>query len=399
MERILSIQADCCTADASFMIHARLVIKNVLRNRRRTILTVGSICVSVFLLAIFFSTYRYLNEPPGLDRTHLVLMVANRTSITNPMPVSYRSRIESVQGVSAVSPIFWFDSRYKNPDNIIPALACDPERIFQIFSDWTISDDQRQTFIGEQDAMIAGRKVIEKYGWKIGDHIHVSSPNYLNVPIDLVLRGMYTSPGDEGFLAFHWTYLNEALGRPNRAGYFYVLADSAEDVPRVMKAIDEEFRNSPVETRTQTVKQVALGFLGWLGNVKRILLIVTGAVVFAVLLVVANTMAMSIRERTTEIAVLRALGFRVSQLLMMLTAEAVAMSVAGAVLGCVLASVACVWMARYRIGGAMQLNLHVDLATIGVTLMAALLISLASTLIPAYRASRSNIARAIRFVG
>ncbi len=381
------------------MSHFRLVIKNVLRNRRRTILTVGSVCVSVFLLAIFFSTYRYLNEPPGLDRTHLVLMVANRVSITNPMPVSYRARIESVRGVSAVSPIFWFDARYKNQDNIIPTLACDPEKIFRIFSDWKIPDEQRRVFIGEQDAMIAGRKVAEKYGWKIGDHVHVSSPNYLNVPVDLVFRGVYTSPGDEGFLAFHWTYLNEALGRPNKAGYFYVLTDSAEDVPLVMKAIDEQFRNSSVETRTQTVKQVALSFLGWLGNVKQILLIVTGAVVFAVMLVVANTMAMSIRERTTEIAVLRALGFRVSQLLVMLTAEAAAIAVAGALLGCILASVACVWMARYRIGGAMQLNLRVDAATVGATLIAALFISLASTLIPAYRASRANIARAIRFVG
>ena len=381
------------------MSHIRLVIKNVLRNRRRTILTVGSVCVSVFLLAIFFSTYRYLNEPPGLDRTHLVLMVANRVSITNPMPVRYRARIENVRGVSAVSPIFWFDARYKNRDNIIPTLACDPEKIFRIFSDWKISEEQRRGFIGEQDAMIAGRKVAEKYGWKIGDHVHVSSPNYLNVPVDLVMRGVYTSPGDEGYLAFHWSYLNEALGRPNMAGYFYVLADSAEDVPLVMKTIDEQFRNSSVETRTQTVKQVALSFLGWLGNVKQILLIVTGAVVFAVMLVVANTMAMSIRERTTEIAVLRALGFRVSQLLVMLTAEAAAIAVAGAVLGCILASVACVWTAHYRIGGAMRLNLHVDVATVGATLVAALVISLASTLIPAYGASRSNIARAIRFVG
>lgn len=381
------------------MTQTRLVIKNVFRNRRRTMLTVGSVGVSVFLLAIFSATYRYLHEPPGLDRTHLVLIVANRVSITNPMPVSYRARIEKVRGVSAVSQVFWFDARYKNPDNIIPALACDPERIFQIFSDWETSGEQRRTFIGEPNAMIAGRKVVEKYGWKIGDHVHVSSPNYLDVPIDLVLRGVYASPGDEGFLVFHWSYLNEALGRPNLATYFYILARSADDVPRVMKDIDQEFRNSSAETRTQTVKQVALSFLGWLGNIKQILLLVTGAVVFAVLLVVSNTMAMSIRERTTEIAVLRALGFRMSQVLRMLTAEAAAISLAGAALGCILASVACKWVERYRIGGAMQLNLRVDVPTVAATFVAAIVISLASTLIPAYRASRANIARALRFVG
>ena len=381
------------------MIHSQLVLRNVLRNPRRTILTVGSVAVSAFLLAIFTATYNYLNEPPGLDRTHLILIVSHRVSVTNPMPVSYRARIEKVRGVSAVSPVFWFDARYKNQDNIIPALACDPEKIFQIFSDWKISDEQRIAFAKEPAAVIAGRKVVEKYGWKIGDHIHVSSPNYLDVPIDLVLRGIYTSTGDEGFLAFHWSYLNEALDRPNLTGYFYVLVNSPDDVPRVMKDIDEEFKNSSAETRTQTVKQVALGFLGWLGNVKQILLMVIGAVVFAVLLVVTNTMAMSIRERTTEIAVLRALGFRTAQILQMLTMEAAAIAVCGTAIGCTLASLACKWIERYRIGGAMQMNLTMDVPTLGVTLFIAIAISLASTIAPAFRASRANIARSLRFVG
>lgn len=381
------------------MIHFRLVFRNLLRNRRRTILTAGSVTVSSFLLAIFIATFQYLNEPPGLDRTHLILMVSNRVSVIIPMPVSYRSRIENLRGVSAVTPIFWFDARYKNENNVIPGFACDPQKIFQIFSDWKIPPDQLRALQQERDAFIAGRKVVDKYGWKIGDHIHISSPNYLSVPLDLVLRGIYTSSGDEGFLAFHWTYLNEALGRPEKAGYFYVLVDSPEDVPAVMNRIDEEFRNMPVEVRTQTVKQVALSFLGWLGNVKQILLVVIGAVVFAVLLVVTNTMAMSIRERTTEIAVLRALGFRTNRLLLMLTAEAAMIAATGTAVGCVLASFACRWIERYRIGGAMEMNLRMDFPTVSITLAVALAISLASTLLPAFRATRANIARALRFVG
>jgi putative ABC transport system permease protein len=381
------------------MVHFRLVFRNVLRNRRRTILTAASVTVSSFLLAIFIATFQYLDEPPNLDRTHLLLMVSNRMSVTNTMPVSYRSRIENVRGVAAVTPVFWFDARYKNEDNVIPGFACDPEKISQIFSDWRIPTDQLRALREEKDAFIAGRKVVNKYGWKIGDHIHISSPNYLSVPLDLVLRGVYTSPGDEGFLAFHWSYLNEALGRPERAGYFYVLVNSPESVPVVMKVIDEEFRNMPVETRTQTVKQVALGFLGWLGNVKQILLMVIGAVVFAVLLVVTNTMAMSIRERTTEIAVLRALGFRTNRLLLMLTAEAALIAASGTAVGCVLAAFACQWIERYRIGGAMEMNLRTDIPTVTITLSVALAISLASTLVPAFRATRTNIAQALRYIG
>jgi putative ABC transport system permease protein len=381
------------------MMHFRLVLRNVFRNRRRTILTAASVTISSMLLAIFIATFQYLDEPPGLDRTHLVLMVSNRVSVTNPMPVSYRSQIEGVRGVSAVTPVFWFDARYKNEDNVIPGFACDPEKIPQIFSDWRIPTDQLRAMQQEKDAFIAGRKAADKYGWKIGDRIHVSSPNYLSVPLELVLRGIYTSPGDEGFLAFHWGYLNDALGRPEKAGYFYVLVNSSENVPTVMKNIDAEFRNMPVETRTQTVKQVALGFLGWLGNVKQILLMVIGAVVFAVLLVVTNTMAMSIRERTTEIAVLRALGFRTNRLLVMLTAEATMIAAGGTAVGCVLAAIACKYIERYRIGGAMEMNLQMNLLTVGITLGVALAISLASTLVPAFKATRANIARALRYVG
>lgn len=381
------------------MTQVQFVVKNVFRNRRRTLLTVASVAVSVFLLAIFCAVYRYLEAPPELDRTHLILIVSARTSVANPLPLRYGEQMAKLPGVVAVMPTFWFDGRYGREDNIVPALACDVEKLFMIASDWHVTQDQRQEFFGEKDALVAGRKVAEKYGWKIGDHIHLSSPNYFNVQLELVLRAVYTSSGDEGMLAFHWDTLNEALGRPNVAGYFYVLARSADDVPRLMSEIDATFRNSSVETRTQTVKQMALNFLSWLGNVKRIILLVSGAVVFAVLLVVANTMAMSIRERTVEIAVLRALGFRTLQVLRLLTAEAMAISVSGAVIGCLLAAAACKRMEGYHIGGAMPAHIRVDLLTASLTFLVAIAISLGSTLIPAYRASRANIAQALRFVG
>ncbi len=381
------------------MTQGQLIWRNVLRNRRRTFLTGASVAVSAFLLAIFCATYRYLEAPPELDPTHLILVVFARTSVANPIPVSYQAQIAKVPGVAEVMPVFWFDGRYGSEDNILPALACDAEKLMRFATDWHLPQDQQQAFVGEKDALIAGRKVVKKYGWKIGEHIHLRSPNYLNIPLELVLRGVYASSGDEGMLAFHWDYLNEAMGRPNLAGYFYVLARSADDIPRLMNEIDATFRNSTVETRTQTLKQAALNFLSWLGNVKRILLLVSGAVVFAVLLVVANTMAMSIRERTAEIAVLRALGFRTQQVLRLLTAEAMAISISGTAVGCLFAAAASRRMAEYRIGGALPANIQVDVSTVGVTLLLAIAISLGSTLIPAYRASRANIAQALRFVG
>jgi putative ABC transport system permease protein len=166
-----------------------------------------------------------------------------------------------------------------------------------------------------------------------------------------------------------------------------------------MKTVDAQFRNETVQTRTQTVKQFVLNFISWLGNVKLILVSVSAAVVFAVLLILANTMAMSIRERTSELAVLRALGFRTSTLLTLLTAESLVISLVGVCAGCLAAWAICRAVAGYALGGGLLVNLKIGLAGGLSALGVAVLTSLLSTLVPAYRASRMNIAEALRYVG
>ncbi|MGD0922126.1 MAG: FtsX-like permease family protein [Terriglobia bacterium] len=379
------------------MTHARLVLKNLSRNRRRTFLTVASVAASVFLLAIFAATIRYLDAPPGTDRWHLVLLVGPRTSLMQPLPLSYQARIARLPGVVSVTPLNWFDARYGSEASMLPAMACDPEAILILF-DWNLPQEQRQAFVKEKVAFVVGRKVAQKYGWKLGDHVTLASPNY-HVSLELILRGIYSSKEEESNLAFHWDYLNEALGRPNKPGAFWVLARTPDDTARLMKEIDALFHNQDVETRTQTMKQFMLDFLAMLGNIKLILLSISAAVVFAVLLIVANSMAMSIRERTSELAVLRALGFRVKQVLGLLTAESLAISVAGAAGGCLGAWLLFTLLRGYRLGGMMPMYIQLSASTVGLALGVAVGISLLSTLVPAYRASHGNIAQALRYVG
>ena len=375
----------------------RLLLKNLLRNRRRTLLTLASVAASITLLVVFCATYRYMNAPPTPSGFDLVLMVGPRTSLMVPLPLSYRERIAKLRGVAAVTPLNWFDARYGSDETFLPAFACDPETIMKLF-EWKLPANQRQAFLREKVALVAGRKVAEKYGWKVGDHVNLHSPSY-NVTLDLVLRGIYSSSDEESNMAFHWDFLNDALGHPNKPGAYWVLAQTPRDVPRLMKEIDALFRNEDVETRTQTMKQFVLDFLDMLGNVKLILLSVSAAVVFAVLLIVANTMAMSIRERTSELAVLRALGFRMRQVLGLLTAESLVISLSGASAGCLAAWVLFSLIKGYRIGGMMPTYIQVDLPTVALAVTVALAISFASTLVPAYRASRTNIAEALRYVG
>jgi len=378
-----------------------LVLRNVLRNRRRSLLTAASVAVSFALLVVFFAAYRFLESPPAstTERSHLVLIVAASTSLIQPMPISYRSRIERLQGVRAVTQVFWFDARYKNEDTVIPSLSLDPQNLFIFFPNWQLPADEREQFMREKAAALAGRSTANKYGWKVGDHIHVTSPNYFNVGLDLTLRGVYDSKEEQSYLVFHWDYLNDVLGRPNVTGQFWVLANSAELMPALMKTVDAQFREETVQTRTQTVKQFTLNFISWLGNVKLILAGVSGAVVFAILLIMANTMAMSIRERTMELAVLRALGFRTNTLLTLLTVESLVLSLVGASAGCLAAWAICRAVAGYVLGGGLLVNLEVSLPGALSALGAATLTSLASTLLPAFRASRMSIAEALRYTG
>ena len=379
------------------MTRRQLVIRNLLRNRRRTILTFLSIVTSVTLLAVFCAVYRFFDSPPMPAEWRLVLTVGARTSMLLRLPLSYGQRIARLPGVAAISPVNMVDSLYGGQNDFLFALANDPATFFKIYPDWHLPEEQITAYARERTAAIAGHKSALKYGWKLGDRIHLRSPGY-NVELDLTVRGIYSGQ-DESLIGIHWDYLNELEGRPDTPGAFMVRARTEEDVPRLMQAIDHQFHNGEIETRTQPIGQWVLDFLSMIGNVKLIVLSISAAVIFAILLVVANTMGMSIRERTGELAILRVLGFRPRQLLALLAAEALTVSLAGSVLGCLLAGGAFALIRGYRIGGAMGVNIQVDVITVAVILSVAICIGLASTLIPAYRASRMSIADALRYVG
>lgn len=380
------------------MTRSQLVIKNVFRNRRRSLLTVASVAVSICLLTILLATYRFIYVSPGADNFRLVLFVEPRAMQDMPLPLSYVGRIATLPGVAAVTPLNWFHAYSGHQDNIVPAFACEPEALFKIFADWQLPREQREAFLKEKTAAVVGRRTAEKNRWKIGDHITLHSDDY-RLSLEFVLRGTYSSSSDETMLAFHWDYLNDAQGRGDKPGRIWVLARTDEDVPGLIRNIDAQFRNMDVETRTQTMKQFTLNFLALIGNVKLILFSVSAAVVFAVLLIVANTMAMSIRERTAEIAVLRALGFRRRQVVSLLAAESLVLSLTGAAAGCLAAWLILRWVAGYPIGGYMPANIQLDISTLGEVLAVTIIVSLGSTLNPAYRAARIGIAEALRHVG
>jgi hypothetical protein len=146
------------------------------------------VAISTCLVAILWASYRYLQAPPEMDRTYFILSATVRTSVTIPLPVSYQSQIAKVPGVVAAMPLRWFDGRYGKDADLVPALAVDARKLLVFLSDWHVAEDQLQAFIGERDALVAGRKAVGKYHWKIGDHVHLRSPNDSDVDLDMVLE-------------------------------------------------------------------------------------------------------------------------------------------------------------------------------------------------------------------
>ncbi len=381
------------------MSWTKLVIKNLMRNRRRTLLTVGSVAASLFLVAMLAAGYRFLTSPPSSDNSELILAVAPRASMMMSMPLWYKDRIGAIDGVTAVSSFDYLAAHYGGNNDVIPALALDPDVAIDFFPAWKLPPDELQNFKHERTGLLAGRELADKYGWHVGQRIQLTNTLFAKLSMPFVICGIYDSPNGGDNTVFHWNYLNEAVGLRNRPFMFWVRVRSTQDVQRASHAIDALFKNGPVETRTSTLKQFVLNWLKLLGNVKLVLLTIMAAVVFSVLLIVANTMSMTIRERTTEVAILRAIGFRRRQILELLASEAIVLALAGAVVGGIAAKVTSILISGMAVAGGVPAKLAVDGRTFLLIAVVGTGIALASTVLPAYHVARIRLPEALRFAG
>lgn len=313
----------------------RLIWKNAIRNPRRTTLTILSIGISMFLIstlqAVLSSIYRVARESGS---PHLRVIVHRSTSITQSLPEAYRQRIAAVPGVRALISQTWFGGQYIDARNFFANFAVDVDNFEKVFDDFHVPPDQLAAWKQERTAALVGRKLMEQYHWRFGDRITLKGLIYPINP-EFIIRAVYTASNDpqERILFFHYDYFDELQGRPGRVGSFTVKADSAQDVPRLVDKIDQMFRNTDAETKTETEQAFGLSFVSMLGNVKLLLTSISAAVVFTILLVAGNTMAMSIRERTGEVAVLKTLGFRRNTILFLLVGESLMIALLGGVLG------------------------------------------------------------------
>ncbi len=379
----------------------QLIFANLFRKKVRLILTIGSFAVALFLfsfLAVVKGAFGRGADIAGADR----LVIINRISIIQPLPLSYRDKILRIPGVKAITHNNWFGGVYQDEKNFFPQFAIDVENQRKVLPELQVPDDQWANFVKDRQGAIAGAKTAARFHWKIGDRIPIKTTIFGGASTwEFNLDGIYhstTMGGDESQFWFQWDAFEEGVPKSfkDNVGWYVLRLDNPDDAVRVSKAIDDMFANSSFETKTETESAFAAGWVKQFGNIEFLILTIGAVVFFTLLLVTGNTMAISVRERIGELAVLKAIGFSDRSVLFFVLAESLTISLVGGLIGLGLAALAIPVLAA-ALNGLLP-TLILSPAILSVGLGTALLVGVVSGLLPGIGAMRMRVVNALRRV-
>ena len=377
-----------------------LILKSARRSKRRTALTVLSVAMAVFLFASLRAVLDGFNAgTEGSSSTRIITL--RSTSLMFQMPTSHADGIRDTPGVQDLTWANWFGGIYKDPRNFFAQFAIEPESYLRMYPEIKLTPEEKKAFLEDRTACIVGDGLAKVYGFKVGDTItlKVGIPTYGQQDFNFTVRAIYRSGGsavDNQSMFFHWKYADERSTPKGQVGWFITQISNPDQAPRVMAAIDQKFANSPYETKTDTEREFQSSFVSMFGNINLLLGSIAVAVVITTLFVAGNTMAMSVRERTTEIAVMRTLGFPAATVFLLIAGEALMMSIVGGVVGVGLARLI-VSPTMLPPGGLMP-EISVNAVNMMVGAGLSVLIGLLAGAFPATMAARLKIVDALRRV-
>jgi len=373
----------------------RLVWANLRRKKVRTTLTIGSFTVALFLfglLAAIRMGFRGGADAAGADR----LDVINRVSLILPLPLSYRDRLLKVPGIAGVTYATWFGGVYQDERNFFPQFAVDKDTWFDVYADYVVSPEGRDAFMKDRQACMVGRSLAKRFGFKVGDRIPLRGTIWAG-SWEFNVAGVYDGSrpeADTSGMFFRDDYLEEqrAFGK-GTVGWYVVKLINPDDAVQITKAIDGLFANSPFETLTQTEKAFAASFVKQMGNVELLIMTIGSVVFFTLLLVTGNTMAIAVRERSGELAVLKTVGFSDVRVLRLILAEAILIAGQGGLIGLALAKFVIPGLSRAL---PMLGALYISPPTFVAGFALALGVGTAAGLLPAIGAMRLKVVDALR---
>jgi len=381
----------------------KLVIRNALRHKLRTGLTLLGIVVAILafgLLRTVVNAWYAGAENTSASR----LITRNAISLVFSLPITYEEKIRRITGVSGVSHANWFGGVYVSEKNFFPQFAIEAPTYLELYPEYILSEEQKKAFLLDRKGAIIGKKLAERFGWKVGDVVPLRGtifPGTWTFTVRGIFRGVEKKTDTSQFF-FHWDYWNETLKQtvPRRANYvgLYIVGLShPEHAAQVSREIDDTFKNSLAETLTETEKAFQLGFVEMTEAILIAIQIVSIVIIAIIMAVMANTMAMTARERATEYATIKALGFGPPFLAKLIFGESLAIAAIGGAVG-----IACTFPVAYAFGeemGALFKIFYVSWGTVATQFAAALLVGAVAAILPAWRASRVKIADGLRNIG
>jgi len=373
------------------------ILRNLKRKKTRTILTIGSIAVALFLFGLLVAIESGLNagvDVAGADR----LVVRNRISLIQPLPLSYQQQLRQIDHVDEATHANWFGGIYQDERNFFPQFAIDTETYRRVFSEFLIPDDEWQAFLADREGAVVGRGTAERFGWRIGDRIPIRGTIFQG-SWEFNIRAIYegkTSEADETQFWFHYDYLDERRqwGK-GLVGWYTVKIDDPDDAVAVAETIDDRFANSAWETSTETEKAFAAGFAKQIGNIRLIVMSIGAVVLFTLLLVTGSAMSTAVRERIPEFGVLKTLGFGDGVVLGMVLTESILIALVGGGLGIGLAKL--LTLSGDPTRGMLPI-FHLGFKDMGLGLALALMVGVFAGAIPAVTAMNLRIVDALRRV-
>ncbi len=377
-----------------------LILKGARRSKRRTLLTVISVAIAVFLFAALRAVLDGFNA--GAEASSSTRIVTLRsTSLMFAMPTSHADAIRSTVGVQDITWANWFGGVYKDPQNFFAQFAIEPESYLRMYPEILLSPEDRKAFLEDRTGCIVGDGLAKRYGFKPGDKItlQVGIPVYGTKDFDFTVRAIYKSGGaavDNQSMLFHWKYADERSVVKGQVGWYVAQIANPDQAAQVATTIDQKFANSPYETKTDTERAFQSSFVSMFGNLNLLLGSIAVAVVITTLFVAGNTMAMSVRERTTEIAVMRTLGFPSSTIFLLIAGEGLMMAILGGIVGVGLARA--VVNPNFLQAGGFIPEIGVNNTNVLAGLALSAVIGVLAGLIPATMAARLKIVDALRRV-
>jgi putative ABC transport system permease protein len=383
------------------MKYLPLIIRNLFRNKIRSLFTGSSIAVSLFLVVVLSSFLSAQEDIADRSKQYHRIGVVHVQGLTGSLPIAYVDRIRKMPGVRSAIPMSWFGGTYRDDKVPFAQFGTDPQYTFDVYEEMTVPPEQLKAWQDDRTGCIAGSLIARNKGWEIGDKIPLKGSIY-PVNLELTLRGIYDGPEtvDREMLWFHFQYMDEALKEKRdpsagNAGIVMLRAQSASVMPTLMQSIEGTFASSDAPVDAMTEKEFGEQFMEMMGNIRGFIRYTSIAVVVALLCVAANTMAMALRERTREIALLKAIGFSQSSVLGMFLTESVLIGLLGGLLGALGAKLmfAVVDFSKFMTGMGW---LYVPWSTALAGICLATLVGLLSGIIPAWQASRISVIDGLR---